>query len=105
LREAGAHIALATDFNPGSAPSPSMPMVLMLACSQMGLGPLEAIHAATAGGARALRLEDGRGTLIEGAPADLVLWDVSDHREIPYQFGFPPIAGVWKRGVQVAGRL
>jgi imidazolonepropionase len=105
LRDAGAHIALATDFNPGSAPSPSMPLVLMLACSQLGLGPLEAIHAATAGGARALRLQDGRGTLTEGAPADLVLWDVADHREIPYQFGFPPIAGVWKRGVQVAGRL
>ena len=105
LRDAGATIALATDFNPGSAPSPSMPMVLMLACSQMGLDPLAAIQAATAGGARALRLEDGRGMLTEGAPADLVLWAVEDHREIPYQFGYPPIAGVWKRGVQVAGRL
>jgi imidazolonepropionase len=58
LHAAGAHIALATDFNPGSAPSPSMPLVLMLGCSQMGLEPLTAIHAATAGGARALQLED-----------------------------------------------
>jgi imidazolonepropionase len=78
---------------------------MTLACSQMGLTPLEAIHAATAGGARALRIGDGRGTLRPGAPADLVLWDVADHREIPYRFGYPPIAGVWKAGEQVAGRL
>lgn len=105
LLEAGAHVGLATDFNPGSAPSPSMPLVLTLACSQMGMTPIEALHAATAGGARALRLNDGRGTLREGAPADLIVWDVEDHREIPYRFGWPPIAAVWKGGRPVAGRL
>ena len=101
LWDAGATVALATDFNPGSAPSPSMPLVLTIACSQMGLAPIEALWAATAGGARALRLEDGRGTLAPGAPADLVLWDCREHEEIPYRFGRPPVRGVWKRGERV----
>lgn len=101
LKDEGVNVALATDFNPGSAPSASMPLVLTMACSQMGLDPLEAIHAATAGGARALRLTDGRGELRNGAPADLVLWSVPHYAEIPYRFGAPPIAGVWKRGMRV----
>lgn len=105
LIDAGARVALASDFNPGSAPSPSVPLVMTLACSQMGMTPLEALFAATVGGARALQLDDGRGTLRPGAPADLVIWDVEDHREIPYRFGQPPIAAVWKRGERVAGRL
>jgi imidazolonepropionase len=101
LIDAGASVALATDFNPGSAPSPNMPLVLTLACSQMGLEPHEALYAATAGGAKALRLDDGRGTLRAGAPADLVLWDAADYAEVPYRFGAPPVAGVWKRGERV----
>ena len=101
LIEAGAHVALATDFNPGSSPSPNMPLVLTMACSQMGFDPLEAIHAATAGGARALRLEDGRGTLRASAPADLVVWGAGDYREIPYRFGVNLVRGVWKRGLRV----
>jgi imidazolonepropionase len=105
LIDAGATVALATDFNPGSAPSPSMPLVLTLACSQMRMDPLEAIVAATAGGARALRLSDGTGTLVPDAPADLVLWGVSDHNEIPYRFGNAPIRGVWKAGARVEERL
>ena len=68
LLDAGAKVALATDFNPGSAPSPSMALVLTIACSQMGLDPLEALVAATAGGARALRLEDGRGRFARPRP-------------------------------------
>jgi imidazolonepropionase len=102
LIDAGATVALATDFNPGSSPSPSMPLTMTLACSLMGMDPLEAIVAATAGGARALRLEDGRGTLRPGAPADIVVWDVADHRELPYRYGMPPVRGVWKRGRKVA---
>lgn len=102
LIEAGATVAIATDFNPGSSPSPSMPLVLTAACSQMGMTPIEALHAATAGGARALRLADGRGTLSVGAPADVVLWGVSDYTEIPYRFGAPPVRAVWKRGERVA---
>ncbi len=102
LLDAGAKVALATDYNPGSAPSPNMALVLTIACSQMGFDPLEALVAATAGGARALRLEDGRGTLRPGAPADLVLWDVDDYREIPYRFGVNLVRGVWRRGSRVA---
>jgi imidazolonepropionase len=105
LLDAGATIALATDFNPGTAPSCNLPLVLTMACSQMGLDPLEAIVAATAGGARALQLEDGRGTIRAGAPADLVIWSVNDYRAIPYCFGQPPIREVWKRGLRVHERL
>ncbi len=101
LLDAGATLALATDFNPGSCPTPSLPMVMTVACSQMGLEPLEAIVAATAGGARALALDDGRGTLAEGAPADLVLWHADDHRLLPYRFGLNLVRGVWKRGRRV----
>jgi imidazolonepropionase len=101
LIDAGVTVALATDFNPGSSPTPSMPLVLTLACSLMGMDPLEAIVAATLGGARALRLTDGRGTLLPGAPADLVVWDVARHEELPYRFGSPPLYGVWKRGTRL----
>jgi imidazolonepropionase len=105
LLDAGATVALATDFNPGSAPTPSMPLVLTLACSLMGMDPLEAIVAATAGGARALRLTDGTGTLQPGAPADLAIWDLADHRELPYRFGAAPLHAVWKAGALVHSRL
>ncbi|HEX6693711.1 MAG TPA: imidazolonepropionase [Longimicrobiales bacterium] len=98
LIDSGARVALATDFNPGSSPTSSMALVLTLACSQMGMTPLEAIVAATAGGAAALRIEDGRGTITAGAPADLIAWGVPDHREIPYHFGSTPIRLVLKRG-------
>jgi imidazolonepropionase-like amidohydrolase len=49
-----------------------------------------------------LRLDDGRGTLLPGAPADLVVWDATDYSEIPYRFGAPPAREVWKRGERVA---
>jgi imidazolonepropionase len=101
LIDAGATVALATDYNPGSSPSPSMPLVMTMACSSMGMDPFEALHAATAGGAAALGLNDGRGTIVEGAPADLIVWDVGDCEEIPYHFGRPPIESVWKRGRRV----
>jgi imidazolonepropionase len=101
LLDAGATVALATDFNPGSAASPSMPMTLTIACSRMGMAPLEALYAATAAGAQALQL-DRHGVLAVGAPADLVLWDVQDYREIPYRFGVNLVHSVWIRGVKVA---
>jgi imidazolonepropionase len=100
LLEAGATVALATDFNPGTAPSAGMPLVLTLACSQMRMTPLEALVAATRGGARALRLDDV-GVLQSGARADVLAWNVLSHVEIPYHFGSPPLAGVWKAGRRV----
>ena len=101
LLDHGATVALATDFNPGSSPTPSMPLVMTIACSQMGMDPLEALWSATAGGAKALRLDDGRGTLKAGAPADMIVWGASDYREIAYRFGVSLVRGVWKRGRRV----
>jgi imidazolonepropionase len=102
LIDAGATVALATDFNPGSSPTHNMQLVLTLACSQMGMDPLEAIVAATAGGARALLRDDGSGMIRTGAPADLILWGVADYEEIPYHFGNAPIRAVYKAGVPVS---
>jgi imidazolonepropionase len=101
LLDAGAEVALATDFNPGSSASPSLPLILTIACSQMGMSPLEALVAATRGGARALRLDD-RGALTVGARADLVVWDAGDYREIPYRYGVRLARSVWKGGTRVA---
>jgi imidazolonepropionase len=103
LLDAGATVALATDFNPGSSPTPSLPFVMTAACSRMGMSPAESLRAATAGGAAALELADGRGTLAPGAPADLVLWRCASADEIPYRLAAPIVAGVWKGGVRVWG--
>ncbi|HEU0015655.1 MAG TPA: imidazolonepropionase [Longimicrobium sp.] len=98
LLDAGATVALATDFNPGSSPTSSMHFVLTAACSRMGLSPHEALRAGTAGGAAAVELADGRGTLAVGAPADMVLWNVSAAAELPYRLAAPVIENAWKRG-------
>jgi imidazolonepropionase len=105
LLDAGAAVALATDLNPGSSPTPGLPIVLTLACSQMRMSPLEALVAATSGGAAALRLDDGTGTLTEGAPADLVWWTVPDYREIPYHVGVNRVGRVWVGGDIVVDRV
>ncbi len=101
LLDAGATVALATDFNPGSCPTPSLPFIMTAACSQMGMSPAEALRASTAGGAAALELPAATGTLAPGAPADLVLWDVSSVAELPYRLATPIVRSVWKKGKQV----
>ncbi|HYJ79218.1 MAG TPA: imidazolonepropionase [Longimicrobiaceae bacterium] len=101
LLDAGATVAIATDFNPGSCPSPNLQFTMTAACSRMGMSPAESLRAATAGGAAALELADGRGTLAVGAPADLVLWRASAAGEIPYRLAAPIVAGVWKGGERV----
>jgi imidazolonepropionase len=85
--ESGVAVALATDFNPGSSPTLSMPMAMSLACTHMKMSPAEAIAAATINGAWALRLPDRKGSVEAGKDADLAVFDVSDYREIPYWFG------------------
>jgi imidazolonepropionase len=85
--ESGVAVALATDYNPGSSPTLSMPMAMSLACTQMKMSPAEAIAAATINGAWALRLADRNGSVEAGKDADLAAFDVSDYREIPYWFG------------------
>jgi imidazolonepropionase len=84
LIDSGVAVALATDYNPGSSPTPSMPFVMSLACTQMKMSPAEAIVAATINGACALRLQDRKGTIEPGKDADLAVFDVADYREIPY---------------------
>jgi imidazolonepropionase len=86
LIDAGVAVALATDYNPGSSPTPSMPFVLSLACTHMKMSPAEAIAAATINGAHALRLGERKGSIEPGKDADLAAFDVADYREIPYWF-------------------
>ncbi|HWR52838.1 MAG TPA: imidazolonepropionase [Bryobacteraceae bacterium] len=101
LIDAGAAVALATDFNPGTSPSCSMPMMLSLACAQMRLLPAEAIAAATINGAWACGRADRCGSIEVGKNADLVVFNASDYREIPYYFGVNPVAMTIKRGTIV----
>lgn len=101
LIDAGAAVALATDFNPGSSPTVNLQLIMSLACSQLGMAPAEALVAATANGAAALRLDDGRGTLEPGAAADIALFAVPDYRLIPYCYGVNHCVGVWKAGERV----
>jgi imidazolonepropionase len=87
LIASGVPVALATDYNPGTSPTISMPMAMSLACTQMKMSPAEAIAAATINGAWALRLADRKGSIEPGKDADLAVFDVEDYREIPYWYG------------------
>jgi imidazolonepropionase len=86
LIDAGVPVALATDYNPGSSPTTSMPFILSLACTHMKMTPAEAISAATVNGAHALQLATRKGTIEPGKDADLAAFQVTDYREIPYWF-------------------
>ncbi|HWF37305.1 MAG TPA: imidazolonepropionase [Candidatus Acidoferrales bacterium] len=99
LIDAGAILVLATDFNPGTSPTVSMPMILSLACTQMRMTPAEAIAAATINPAYSLRMHDRVGSLDVGKYADLAAFDVDDYREIPYYFGVNLCGMTMKRGV------
>jgi imidazolonepropionase len=103
LLDAGATVALATDCNPGSCFSSSMPLCVALAVREMRMTTQEAVWAATAGGARALRRDD-IGHLSPGARADLVLLDAPSHVYLAYRPGVPLVAAVWQAGELVAGR-
>jgi imidazolonepropionase len=87
MLELGMQVVLATDFNPGSSPTASMPMVLSLACTQMKMTPAEAIAAATINAAHSLGRAREIGSLEPGKRADFVIHDCADYREIPYFFG------------------
>jgi imidazolonepropionase len=87
LIDAGAIVALATDYNPGTSPTLSMPMILSLACTQLRMTPAEAIAAATINAAFSLRREQRIGSLEAGKQADIAVFEVDDYREIPYYFG------------------
>ena len=103
LIEAGAIVVLATDYNPGTSPTLSMPMILSLACNQLRMTPAEAITAATINGAWALRRDRQVGSLEVAKFADMAVFDVADYREIPYHFGVNTCWMTIKRGVAVHG--
>ena len=87
LTDAGAIVAVATDYNPGTSPTVSLPMILSLACTQLRMTPAEAISAATINAAYSLRRDHQIGSLEAGKQADIAVFDVEDYREIPYYFG------------------
>lgn len=101
LLAAGVTVAIATDCNPGSCFTSSMPLCVALAVREMRMTTAEAVWAATAGGAHALRRSDV-GHLAVGARADLVMLDAPSHAYLAYRPGVPLIAGVWQAGERVA---
>ncbi len=100
LLDAGAIVALASNYNPGSAPSPSLSFAMALACRVMKLTPAEALTACTVNAAHVLGLADRVGRIAPGFAADLVLWEERDERALAYE-----IAGAPPRAVFIAGRL
>lgn len=99
LIDAGATVALSTDCNPGSSYTSSMPFCIALAVRDMGMTPDEALWAATAGGARALRRTD-IGRIAPGARADLALLEAPSHVHLAYRPGVPLVSAVWQKGVR-----
>jgi len=99
--EAGLAVVLATDFNPGSSPTPSMPMILSLASTQMKMTPAESITAATVNAAYSLQRGGEIGSLEPGKRADFVIHDCTDHRELAYFFGIQSAQSVFIGGVHV----
>jgi len=101
LIEAGAAVALSTDFNPGTSPTLNMQFVLSLACTQMKMTPAEAIVASTMNGACAVRREHRLGSIEPGKQADLAIYDVTDYREIPYFAAVNFCVATLKRGERI----
>jgi imidazolonepropionase len=96
--EAGLAVVIATDFNPGSSPTASMPMILSLACTQMKTSPAEAISASTINPAYSLSRGDRIGSLESGKVANFSIFDCDDYRELAYWFGFPQTHSVYVNG-------
>jgi imidazolonepropionase len=98
LVDAGAAVALATDFNPGTSPTPNFPFILTLAVSQLRLSVHEAVIAATVNGAAALDLAGETGQISPGMRADLALFDIEDICELPYWYGDRRCHATWVDG-------
>lgn len=98
--DAGGHLAIASNYNPGSAPSCSMPLVIATAVRKLGLLPSEALIASTRSPARLLGLRE-RGSIEPGQRADLVLLDMADECELAFEMGCNPVAAAWVAGRRV----
>ena len=98
LVDAGAAVALATDFNPGSAYSESLPLACSLACTQLGLSPQEALAACTVNAAHVLSRADRKGRLAPGYDADVVLLGAADWRHLAYHLGGQVVETVVRAG-------
>jgi imidazolonepropionase len=98
LIEAGAAVALATDFNPGTSPTVNFPLMLTLGVSQLRMSVAEVLVAATVNGAAALGLAGETGQIAPGFAADLALFQIGDVRELPYWYGARLCVGTWKAG-------
>ena len=99
--DAGLAVVLATDFNPGSSPTPSMPMILSLACTQMKMSAAEAITTSTINAAYSLNRGDKIGSLERGKLANFSIFDCEDYRELAYWFGIPQTHSVYVKGERV----
>jgi len=104
LIDRGVPIALATDFNPGTSPTASLPLVMTVACLALGLTPDEALTAVTINAAHALGLDEEIGSLEVGKQADLVVWHTPTTAQIPYWPGASLVRTVIKRGRVVLDR-
>jgi len=101
MLDAGLAVVLATDFNPGSSPTPSMPMILSIACTQMKMSPAEAITASTINAAYSLNRGGKIGSLERGKLANFSIFDCEDYRELAYWFGIPQTHSVYVKGERV----
>jgi imidazolonepropionase len=104
LIDRGVPVALGTDFNPGTSPTPNLPLVLSLACVRLKLTPAEALAAVTINAAHAVGLGETHGALEPGRVADLVVWDASSHEVLPYWLGADLVRVVVKGGAVVLAR-
>jgi imidazolonepropionase len=105
LIERAVPVALATDFNPGTSPTASLPLVMTVACLELKLSPTEALAAVTINAAHAIGRGDDIGSIEPGKAADLVVWRVPTHRQIPYWPAADLVRTVVKAGRVVLERL
>ncbi len=103
ILEAGVPVALATDFNPGSCMSENLQLMMTLGCLQMGMTPVEAIQAVTINAAKALDLQQDRGSISLGKRGDLVLLNVPQYQELLYHYGVNFVEQVYVSGKRVIG--